>query len=96
MMNWILCVVGLFSQRIVRICSQCCQLCNDLWTMYKNKKRIMFMMHGESSRAFFSVVGKPALHRRVRFNRVYVTIFRAKVWKKLLFEWILLLKIQTN
>jgi hypothetical protein len=32
----------------------------------------------------------------VRFNRVYFTIFRAKVWKLLIFEWILLLKIQTN
>jgi len=31
-----------------------------------------------------------------RFNRVYFTIFRAKVWKILIFEWILLLKIQTN
>ncbi len=33
---------------------------------------------------------------RVRFNRVYFTIFRAKVWKISIFEWILLLKIQTN
>jgi hypothetical protein len=30
----------------------------------------------------------------VKFNRVYFTIFRAKVWKILIFEWILLLKIQ--
>ncbi len=30
------------------------------------------------------------------FNRVYFTIFRAKVWKIFIFEWILLLKIQTN
>jgi hypothetical protein len=34
--------------------------------------------------------------RWVRFNRVYFTIFRAKVWKILIFEWIPLLKIQTN
>ncbi len=33
---------------------------------------------------------------QVRFNRVYFTIFRAKVWKILNFEWILSLKIQTN
>jgi hypothetical protein len=34
---------------------------------------------------------------QVRFNRVYFTIFRAKVCKKRLkFEWILLLEIQTN
>jgi hypothetical protein len=32
----------------------------------------------------------------VRFNKVYFTIFRAKVWKILTFEWILLLEIQTN
>jgi hypothetical protein len=31
-----------------------------------------------------------------RFNRVNFTIFRAKMWKILIFEWILLLKIQTN
>jgi len=34
--------------------------------------------------------------QQVRFNRVYFTIFRTKVWKILLFEWILLLRIQTN
>jgi len=34
--------------------------------------------------------------QQVRFNGVYFTIFRTKVWKILLFEWILLLKIQTN
>jgi hypothetical protein len=34
--------------------------------------------------------------QRFRFNRVYFTVFRAKVWKTLIFEWILLLKIQTN
>jgi hypothetical protein len=33
---------------------------------------------------------------RVKFNRVYFTIFRAKVWKILRFEWILLLEIQSN
>jgi hypothetical protein len=32
----------------------------------------------------------------VRFNRVYFTIFRAKVWKILILKWILLLEIQTN
>jgi hypothetical protein len=32
----------------------------------------------------------------VRFNRVYFIIFRAKMWKILIFERILLLKIQTN
>ncbi len=26
--------------------------------------------------------------RRVRLNRAYFTIFRAKVWKILIFEWI--------
>jgi hypothetical protein len=36
------------------------------------------------------------LHQRVRFNRVYFRIFRAKVWKLLTFEWILSLEIQTN
>ncbi len=30
------------------------------------------------------------------FNGVFFTIFRAKVWKILIFEWILLLEIQTN
>ncbi len=34
--------------------------------------------------------------REVRFNRFYFTIFRAKMWKILICEWILLLKIQTN
>jgi hypothetical protein len=33
---------------------------------------------------------------QVRFNRVYYTIFRAKVWKMLIFEWILLQEIPTN
>jgi len=33
---------------------------------------------------------------QVRFNRVCFTIFRAKVWKILIFERILLLEIQTN
>jgi hypothetical protein len=32
----------------------------------------------------------------VKFIRVYFTIFRAKVWKILSFEWILLLEIQSN
>ncbi len=32
----------------------------------------------------------------VKFSKVNFTIFRTKVWKILLFEWILLLKIQTN
>jgi hypothetical protein len=32
----------------------------------------------------------------VRINGVFFTIFRAKVWKILIFEWILLLEIQTN
>jgi hypothetical protein len=32
----------------------------------------------------------------VKFSRVYFTIFRAKVWKILSFEWILLLEIQLN
>jgi hypothetical protein len=34
--------------------------------------------------------------RWARFNRVYFTIFLANVWKILIFEWILLLKIQIN
>jgi hypothetical protein len=34
--------------------------------------------------------------QQVRFYEVYFTIFKAKVWKILIFEWILLLKIQTN
>jgi hypothetical protein len=34
--------------------------------------------------------------QQVRFNRVYFTIFRAKVWKRLIFEWILLVEIQKN
>jgi hypothetical protein len=29
---------------------------------------------------------------QVRFNKVYFTIFRGKVWKTLIFEWILQLK----
>ncbi len=33
---------------------------------------------------------------QVRFNRVYFTIFRTKVLKRLILEWILLLEIQTN
>jgi hypothetical protein len=33
---------------------------------------------------------------RVKFNKVYFTIFKAKVWKILIFEWILLMEIQTN
>jgi hypothetical protein len=33
---------------------------------------------------------------RVRFNRVYFSIFRAKVWKILIFEWNSLLEIQKH
>ncbi len=33
---------------------------------------------------------------RVKFNKVYFIIFIFKVWRILNFEWILLLKIQTN
>jgi hypothetical protein len=33
---------------------------------------------------------------QVTFNRVYFRIFKAKVWKILIFECILLLEIQTN
>jgi predicted ABC-type exoprotein transport system permease subunit len=33
---------------------------------------------------------------QVRSNRCYFTIFRATVWKILIFEWILLLEVQTN
>ncbi len=36
------------------------------------------------------------LHEFIEFNRVHFRIFRAKVWKILIFEWILLLEIQTN
>jgi hypothetical protein len=32
----------------------------------------------------------------VKFNKVYFTIFKAKVWKILVFECILLMEIQTN
>ncbi len=34
--------------------------------------------------------------QQVRFNKFYFKIFRAKVWKILICEWVLLLKIQTN
>jgi hypothetical protein len=43
--------------------------------------------------AFLVLLESP---RRVRFNRFYFTIFRAKMWKILIFELILLLEIQTN
>jgi hypothetical protein len=33
---------------------------------------------------------------QVKFNQVYFTIFRAKVWKILIFEWILLLEVYIN
>jgi hypothetical protein len=33
---------------------------------------------------------------QVGFNRVCFTIFRAKVWKKLIFEWILIVEIFKN
>jgi hypothetical protein len=32
--------------------------------------------------------------QQVRFNRVYFIIFRAKMWKIFICEWILLLEIQ--
>jgi hypothetical protein len=32
----------------------------------------------------------------VKFNKVYFTIFKAKVWKILVFEWIFVMEIQTN
>jgi hypothetical protein len=38
------------------------------------------------------VVGKPLMNQ---INKVYVTIFKVKEWKILIFEWILLLEIQT-
>ncbi len=41
----------------------------------------------------FGVVEKP---QWVGFNGVYFTIFKANVGKILIFEWILLLEIQTN
>jgi hypothetical protein len=33
---------------------------------------------------------------QIRYNRVYSTTFKTKVWKMLIFKWFLLLKIQTN
>ncbi len=46
----------------------------------------------ESSIDIWGVLDVKESHRQVGFNRVYFTIFRAKVWKILTFEWILLLK----
>jgi hypothetical protein len=43
--------------------------------------------------AFLMLLESP---QQVRFNRVYFTIFRAKVWKILIFEQIWLLGFQTN
>jgi hypothetical protein len=44
-------------------------------------------------RVFLVLLESP---RRVRFNGVYFTMFRAKVWKILIFEWILWVEIQIN
>jgi hypothetical protein len=38
------------------------------------------------------VVGKPSMNQ---INKIYLTILKAKEWKILIFEWILLLEIQT-
>jgi hypothetical protein len=42
---------------------------------------------------FGGVLGVDGNPGRVGFNKLYFTIFRAKVWKVLLSEWILLLEI---
>jgi hypothetical protein len=36
---------------------------------------------------FGSVLGVVERNQQVRFNRLYFTIFRAKAWKRLIFEW---------
>jgi hypothetical protein len=45
---------------------------------------------------FWGILGVIQSCQQVRFNKVYSTIFKAKVWKILMFEWILLLEFQKN
>ncbi len=69
----------------------------DYWTIFsikiksKPKSKLQTVLEFEG---VLYIVGK--LWEGVRFIKVYFTISRAKVWKILIFEWILLLKIQTN
>jgi len=71
----------------------------DYWTIFsikiksksKSKSKLQTVLEFEG---VLYIVGK--LWEGVRFIKVYFTISRAKVWKILIFEWILLLEIQTN
>jgi hypothetical protein len=45
---------------------------------------------------FWGVLGDIKKPWKLRFNRVYFTIFRGKGWNTLIFELILLLENQTN
>jgi hypothetical protein len=66
----------------------------DYWTIFSVKlNKIKTENFSGIWERFFGVVEKP---QWVGFNGVYFTIFKANVWKILIFEWILLLKIQTN
>ncbi len=69
----------------------CTDLMWDYWTNFsmKNWNWKLYWSLG----AFLVSLESP---QQVRFNIIYFTIFRAKLWKILIFEWNLLLKIQTN
>jgi hypothetical protein len=66
----------------------------DYWTKFsmkikKNKKWKLYWNLG----VLVILLESP---QQVRCNKVHFTIFRTKVWKILIFEWILLLEIETN
>ncbi len=70
----------------------------DYWTLFLNenyKSNRNWKLYWNLG-AFLVFFGKASLW--VRFNKIEFnfTIFRAKVWKTLILEWILLLEIQTN
>jgi hypothetical protein len=59
----------------------------------KTKKKIWSWKLYWNLRAFLALLESP---QQVRFNKIYFTIFRAKVWKILIFECILLPEFQIN
>ncbi len=66
----------------------------DYWTIFKIKfNKIINRNFYSNPKVYLALLES---NRWVKFNEIYFTIFILKVWKILNFEWILLLKIQTN
>jgi hypothetical protein len=65
----------------------------DYWTIFSMKTKQNRNWKLYWNLGVLVLLGSP---RRVKFNRVYFTIVRAKLCKILILEWILLLEIQEN